>query len=276
MGHNEREIELARSMARARGMEFVPRLTWSADYSPVVERDLVRIQTGLGAASRDEFQEKKGVEYTRDLCHQLWHAPVINWDGKMLGCCVNYWGDFGTNVFAEGLNAAMLHSNMEYARRMLLGAAEPRAGIPCTTCDQYQAMARTGHWLREEELQSSTYGKLLVGVVPAAAPESRFARISIEEGTASSRASTLQAGCSASPSIPPSIFNLRPPAATRFLRSVSKPPAGQNRPGESSMSPRARFARRFGWMPAPGSNGTAKRTSQRLQNHCPTGFADAA
>lgn len=59
MGHNEREIDLARDMARDRGMQFIPRLTWSADYSPVVDRELVRIETGLGAAGREEFREKK-------------------------------------------------------------------------------------------------------------------------------------------------------------------------------------------------------------------------
>ena len=185
MGHNEHEIEQARAMAAARGMQFIPRLTWSAEYSPVVDRDLVRIQTGLGAAGREEFREKKGIEYTRDLCHQLWHAPVINWDGKMLGCCVNYWGDFGSNVFAEGLDAAMRHPKLEYARRMLLGEAEPREGIPCTTCDQYQAMARAKNWLREKELRASAGEKVLAGLVPAGAPEGRFARISIEEGVGS-------------------------------------------------------------------------------------------
>jgi len=179
MGHNEHEIESARSMALARGMDFIPRLTWSADYSPVVNRDLVRIETGLGAASREEFRETKGAAYTRDICEQLWHAPVINWDGKLLGCCVNYWGDFGANVFEEGLNAAMRSSRMEVARLMLTGKAEPQPGVPCTTCDQYQSMARTGDWLREEELRDAAYGRRLVGVVPGAQGGSRFARISI-------------------------------------------------------------------------------------------------
>jgi hypothetical protein len=185
MGHNEHEIGVARAMAQARGMHFMPRLSWSADCSPVVDRDLVRIETGLGAASREEFRENKGIEYTRDLCSQLWHAPVINWDGRMLGCCVNYWGDFGANVFEEGLDAAMRHAKLEYARRMLLGEAEPRPGIPCTTCDQYRAMAGSGNWLREEELRTSAYGKLLAGLVPVADAGCRFARISIVQGLAS-------------------------------------------------------------------------------------------
>lgn len=185
MGHNEREIARAREMASARGMAFLPRLNWSADHAPVSDRELVRIETGLAASSRDEFRERKGTEYTRDLCYQLWHQPVINWDGRMLGCCVNYWGDFGSNVFVEGLDAAMHHPTIEYARQMLLGAVEPRDGIPCTTCDQYQLMLGSKNWLVAEELQVSEYGNFLAGIVPAAAGDCRFARVSIEQGHAS-------------------------------------------------------------------------------------------
>ena len=39
----------------------------------------------------------------QEICHQLWDAPQINWDGKILGCCRNFWGDFGGNAFTEGL-----------------------------------------------------------------------------------------------------------------------------------------------------------------------------
>lgn len=184
MGHNEHEIESARAMARARGMHFLPRLSWSADHSPVVDHDLVRIQTGLGAASRAEFREKKGVEYTRDLCFQLWRAPVINWDGKMLGCCVNYWGDFGSNVFADGLSAGMRSTKLEHARRMLMGKAEPLPQIPCTTCDQYHAMARAEGWIREDELRFPASSEILVGLVVTANPSVKFARVSIWEGKA--------------------------------------------------------------------------------------------
>lgn len=184
MGHNEHEIESASAMARARGMEFVPRLSWSADHSPVVNQDLVRIQTGLGAASREEFREKKGVEYTRDICYQLWRAPVINWDGKMLGCCVNFWGDFGGNVFADGLQESMRNPKLEYARQMLKGKAEPRPEIPCTTCDQYHAMRRAGGWIEEGEVQFPATSKILVGLVPTANPCFKFARVSIRQGKA--------------------------------------------------------------------------------------------
>jgi len=187
MGHNEHEIEAARAMASARGMNFFPRLSWNADHSPVVNGELVRIQTGFGAASRQEYREKKGAEYTRDICFQLWHAPVINWDGKMLGCCANYWGDFGSNVFHDGLEAAMHHPKAEYARQMLAGKAEPRPDIPCTTCDQYHAFRQTGAWITEKELSHHGQAEILVGTVLTTNTASKFARISVTRGDAAVR-----------------------------------------------------------------------------------------
>jgi hypothetical protein len=184
MGHNEHEIESARAMAHARGMHFFPRLSWNPDHSPVVNKDLVRIQTGLGAASREEFREKKGVEYTRDICYQLWRAPVINWDGKLLGCCANYWGDFGSNVFTDGLAAGMRNPRLEYARQMLTGKVPSRPEIPCATCGQYRAMGRAEGWIEEKEVQFPAAGEIIVGLVVTANPEFKFARVSIRQGTA--------------------------------------------------------------------------------------------
>jgi len=38
---------------------------------------------------------------------------------------------------------------------MLQGHADPRADIPCTTCDVYYAMEASGHWLGKEELEKA-------------------------------------------------------------------------------------------------------------------------
>jgi hypothetical protein len=181
-GHNEHEIESARSLARQRGMQFVPRLSWNAEFSPVVNPQLVAIQTGLGASNRVEYREKKGREYARELCFQLWHAPVVNWDGKMLGCCVNFWKDFGTNVFDDGLSSAMAHPDLDYARRMLMGLAPPRPGIPCTTCNQFEALADSGRWLTEQEAKSYERTTILVGVVPSVPDGVAFGQFSVATG----------------------------------------------------------------------------------------------
>lgn len=181
-GHNEHEIEPARQLAQQRGMTFLPRLSWSGKFSPVVNDELVAIQTGLAASSRAEYRERTGREYTRELCSQLWHAPVLNWDGRMLGCCVNYWQPFDANVFETGLARALIHPDLEYARRMLMGTVNPRPEIPCTKCANYEALADSGRWLTEQEVNSSAHTGILAGVVPLAPEGVKFGLFTVVQG----------------------------------------------------------------------------------------------
>lgn len=180
-GHNEHEIPAARAMASERGMEFVAKLSWDGDYSPVRNRELVRIETG--AATREEFREQRGHAYTRDICYQLWNAPVVNWNGAMLGCCVNFWGDFGVNVFDTGLSEALSSPKLNYARRMLAGEAEPRAGIPCTTCGQYEEIRQSGRWISPDEIRRHGATRYTVGLLLNADKSIRFGQLSIVPGT---------------------------------------------------------------------------------------------
>lgn len=185
-GHNEHELGTARAMAAERGMEFIPKLNWDANYSPVRNNDLVRIETGLGAASRAEYREHLGAEYTRQICLQLWHAPVLNWNGALLGCCVNYWSDFGVNAFTSSLAEAMASPKLEYARRMLTGEADPRDDIPCTSCHQYAAIRESGQWLRADEIQQRGVPRYTAGIMLQADSSVRFAQVSIAAGAGGS------------------------------------------------------------------------------------------
>jgi hypothetical protein len=182
-GHNEHEIQAARAMAAERGMEFVPKLSWDANYSPVQNSSLIRIETGLGAASREEYRQQRGSEYTRDICFQLWNAPVLNWNGAMLGCCVNFWSDFGANAFDSGLSEAMATPKLEYARRMLTGEADPRDDIPCTSCGQYSEIRKSGRWLSRQEIQRHGGAHYIAGIVLRADAPVRFAQVSISLGS---------------------------------------------------------------------------------------------
>lgn len=144
-GHNEHEIEKARSLASELNMEFRVKLTWDDNFSPVRDAESLRASSGVGAASRDEYRRLNGGrDYQENICHQLWDQPQINWDGRVLGCCRNFWMNFGGNAFEDGLEDAINHETMRYARRMLTTLAEPRADIPCTTCDLYLNMRATG------------------------------------------------------------------------------------------------------------------------------------
>ena len=97
---------------------------------------------------RDEYREAHGESYAQEICHQLWDWPQINWDGKVLGCCRNFWGEFGGNAFTDGLDAAVNGEGIAYAREMLLGRKPARDGIPCTTCEMYTNMRASGRYLQ--------------------------------------------------------------------------------------------------------------------------------
>lgn len=134
-GHNEHEIAKAREKAAALGMTFTPSFNWDSSFSPIKDKAFVKKETGLGVSSRDEFKEKYRVDLNAK-CRQLWRSPQINWDGKLLGCCINKWGDFG-NVFESGLRACLKSEKYNYAKKMLLGKVPAREDIPCTRCGIY-------------------------------------------------------------------------------------------------------------------------------------------
>jgi MoaA/NifB/PqqE/SkfB family radical SAM enzyme len=143
-GHNEHEIPVAREMARELGMGFFALLNnFDPNYSPVRDPAVRR----LAPRQRMKYE----VLY---VCHQLWDEPQINWDGKVLGCCINHWGDFGGNAFRDGLTASVNTEQIQYARAMLLGRAPPREDIPCTRCSEYQEMSNSGAWLAPPRLRN--------------------------------------------------------------------------------------------------------------------------
>ncbi len=152
-GHNEHELPIARKMAEELDMGFRSKLSWDERFSPVRDEGFVRKESGLGVASSDEFLEKNGTKYLqKECCQGLWDLPQINFDGKVLGCCVNYWGDFG-NAFESGLVEALNGEKMKYAKKMLMGKAEARADIPCSVCHNYLDMKKSKAWITAQDIK---------------------------------------------------------------------------------------------------------------------------
>jgi MoaA/NifB/PqqE/SkfB family radical SAM enzyme len=147
-GHNEREIPAAREMAARLGMGFYAKISWDATFSPIRDREFVRAQTSELAITRQEYEQIHGRQYLSGICHQLWDGPQFNWDGKNLGCCRNFWGNFGGNAFVDGFRACFNHKKMRYARAMLRGRKPPRDDIPCSTCEIYHSMRRRSDWIK--------------------------------------------------------------------------------------------------------------------------------
>jgi MoaA/NifB/PqqE/SkfB family radical SAM enzyme len=136
-GHNEHELSRARSLAKDLKMNFCAKLSWDSIFSPCSSEVAKR---EFHVSSREEYEKKSGKDYMQQTCHQLWDDPQINWDGRVLGCCMNYWKDFGGNVFDDGLVNALNNDTMQYARHMLLGLNDVRDDIPCATCHVYLTM----------------------------------------------------------------------------------------------------------------------------------------
>lgn len=151
-GHNEQELLPAKRLAGTMGMYFIPRFNVSDAYSPVIQKSFIKRQTLGGYSSRREYFERRGIANRQKMiCAQLWNAPQINWDGRLLGCCVNYWDDFG-NVFDNELVDMLQSDKIAYARQMLLGKRPPRDDILCTHCIYYKIMRDKGKWLNMAEI----------------------------------------------------------------------------------------------------------------------------
>jgi MoaA/NifB/PqqE/SkfB family radical SAM enzyme len=156
-GHNTHEIGKARDMARELGMEFHVKLSWddlyTGAFSPVRDRELVRKASSAGVADRREYEEKHGRSYIAASCHQLWLRPRINFDGRLLGCSINHWDDFG-NVFTSGLGTLLQSEKVRRTKEMLMGLRSAEEESPCRRCSVYHSMARHNAWVRLEDLRA--------------------------------------------------------------------------------------------------------------------------
>ena len=143
-GHNQDDISEARHLAKELGMDFYLKLSWDDMYteksfSPITNHDLIRTESGLGVADRKEFRQLYGKSYISDTCRQLWNMPHIHADGRMLGCCINFWGNYG-NVFETGFFNCFFGEKMSYARAMVDSNVPARSDIPCSQCKVYHEM----------------------------------------------------------------------------------------------------------------------------------------
>ena len=151
-GHNTHEIGTARKMANDLKMSFYLKLSWedlyTRTFSPVKDKDLLSKEPGLGVSSREEYLEKTGNDYIEKTCLQLWKQPQINFDGRVLGCSINYRGDYG-NTFKEGLIECLNNEKINYARQMLLGLKKRRDDIPCAICKVYESRKKRSAWVKD-------------------------------------------------------------------------------------------------------------------------------
>lgn len=135
-GHNEHEIARARQLAQDLKMSFKLKFNYKPKVHPVKNRSYIRSLMPGNTADIKEYESTFNTLYS-PACLQLWTEPQVNWDGQLLGCCVNHFGDFG-NVFEQGLQNLLQAPKYRYAQKMLLGLEPPREDIPCFQCKRFK------------------------------------------------------------------------------------------------------------------------------------------
>ena len=116
-----------------------------------------------------------GDFYNSHICEQLWNQPQINVDGRVLGCCVNSWAEFGGNAF-EDLVGALNSKKLKASRRALMGLADMPKESPCARCSYYLTRKEHEIWVEPGKLtkwlrraaRDLVYGNLRVGPKPKA------------------------------------------------------------------------------------------------------------
>ncbi len=154
-GYNEHEIPKARKTAVELNMNLRLKLSWddfySASFSPVNDKELVRFEMETGVANRTEYRERYGKEFMKKCCLDLWKSPQINFNGRLLGCSVNYWGDYG-NVFKDGLAKCLNNEKLTIAKEMIMGKIKAQPGIPCTQCKVYHRLRKLNDWVSASDI----------------------------------------------------------------------------------------------------------------------------
>lgn len=140
--HNEHEARAARERAAELGISFFPKMSWDGSHAKL--RDPAAVALLLGASEAEAARPGEFLDrHFRDdngaarLCEQLWTTPQINWDGTLLGCCVNFTAGFG-NVFRSGLAEAMASPEYRQLLDVVAGKRLAVAGQPCAGCGIYK------------------------------------------------------------------------------------------------------------------------------------------
>ena len=138
--HNEHEIVLAKEMAKNLNINITFSLPWGKNTFTPKNPDFVTQETGLKFASVQKMEATTKKKYALNLCERMFSAPQINYDGKLLGCCILYKEYLGVNVFETGLEKALNSAEFLYSIGIIKGKYNPIDASPCTKCNEYDAL----------------------------------------------------------------------------------------------------------------------------------------
>ena len=149
MQHNQGEVEEAIKKASELNLEIRFKLDWNDGFNANDPEKLKKL-TGLKYFTRADYAKATGHMYKREICNQLWNNPQINFDGMLVGCCVEPKDDYGINVFEVGLKEALNHESYVYSKKMLMGKVPVDHCNPCAKCPNghFQWIIEHGDFVR--------------------------------------------------------------------------------------------------------------------------------
>ncbi|MBF0406259.1 MAG: radical SAM protein [Candidatus Riflebacteria bacterium] len=148
--HNKHELEYARLLSKMLKMSFYIKLNFNSRTMQPSDKEIVRKYAGF--SDRKEYLQKTGRHYQRVLCYDMWMSPQVNWDGRLIGCTRNIWGDYSVNVFRDGLQNSLNSEKILHNRRILMGKTPSTEDIPCLNCGNFKNMKNTGDWISTDEI----------------------------------------------------------------------------------------------------------------------------
>lgn len=161
MTRNECDVPRAIEIAGKLGMKMKFKTSWMPEQT-FKDPEKIKQLTGLDYLSRDS-EYRNIPKLFSEACLQLWNRPTINWDGRLFGCCANTVKDFGINVFEHGLEKAVRSEKFACARKILTGdlscIANIKSGGICTNCSKYQAMLKSGNFIKIDRKTGKAYFK---------------------------------------------------------------------------------------------------------------------
>lgn len=140
--HNEHEIEKTIDLAKELEctVKFWP--PWKKEQFIPKNPQKVFELTGI-----DVRNESEPIFYY-DYCLQMIKSPQINWDGRVLGCCVNYLKDWNSNIFDDGLVSAINTEKYRNAICRFLGKEFIMGEDQCTLyCNDYNNFISKGTYV---------------------------------------------------------------------------------------------------------------------------------
>ena len=157
--YNELEVGKAKEIASKLGIPIHFKLNWDRNYIPK-NTEYLKAETKLQRLTRDEMEQKIKSDYLGEIiCGDMFHAPQINWNGDLLGCCEMTFSPYKINAFETSLEDALKSEEFMKAKECLLTlhpSKEKFGNCVCFNCQHRKTREQYGKVLN---IQKKKVGK---------------------------------------------------------------------------------------------------------------------